>query len=156
MLFEFCDCRWQRFGNIFSQFIKIGANWFRSSVSSFFAYFNLSAGQQKILPDSHWLPGMVFCAISGTNSGFIISSLTGMIWGGFSEKNGTWAAPGTRHGKSRVDPGKTETTGWACLSRTAYRSGTSHPKNSKYFRVYSREKFTDSGGTYENRAYQKA
>ena len=69
MLFEFCDCRWQRFGNIFSQFIKIGANWFHSSVSSFFAYFNLSAGQQKILPDSHWLPGMVFCAISGCTAG---------------------------------------------------------------------------------------
>ena len=99
---------------------------------------------------------MVFCSISGTNSGFIISSLTGMIWGGFSEKTGTWAAPGTRHGKSRVDPGKTETTGWACLSRTAYRSGTSHPKNSKHFRVYSREKFTDSGGTYKNRTYQEA
>ena len=77
--------------------------------------------------------------ISGINSGSIISSLTGMIWGGFSEKTGTWAAPGTKHGKSRVDPGKTETNGRKCLSRTAYRSGTSRPKNGKYFRVYSRE-----------------
>lgn len=88
----------------------------------------------------------------GTSSGSITPSLTDTIWGGFSEKTGTWAAPGTKHGKSRVDPEKTETNGWACLSRTAYRSGTSHPKNSKYFRVYSREKFTDSGGTYENKA----
>jgi hypothetical protein len=77
--------------------------------------------------------------ISEINSGSIISSLTGMIWGGFSEKTGKWAAPGTKHGKSRVDPGKTETNGWAGLNQTAYRSGTSHPKNSKYFWVYSQE-----------------
>ena len=87
--------------------------------------------------------------ISGINSGSIISSLTGMIWGGFSEKTGTWAAPGTKHGKSRVDPGKTETNGRKCLSRTAYRSGTSRPKNGKYFRVYSRENLLDLVWGYE-------
>ena len=56
-------------------------------------------------------------------------------FGRFLGKTGIWAVPGTRHDKSRVDPGKAEINGWERQNRTAYHSGAPHLKISSYFRV---------------------
>ena len=89
----------------------------------------------------------------GTNSESTMPSLTGTIWEDSSGRTGTWGVPETRHDKFRVDLGKNENCEWEHPNRTAYHWGASHLKNGIFSRFYSREKFTESGGTYENRAY---